>query len=246
MRGHVIFRHGTSDVGSKAYFEQVEARKYFVEGHIPGFSEFDKWKGKKVLEIGCGIGTAAISFAKAGAIYTGVELSESSLELTQKRLDVYGCKGNLFLGNAERLSDFLPVSTYDLIYSFGVIHHSPSPRSIVDQIKLYMNVYSEFRCMLYAKNSWKNIMIDAGFDQPEAQSGCPVANTYSHDEIHALLSDYSVLEIRQAHIFPYIIDKYIKHEYEILPYFRAMPKEIFCALEKSLGWHTLIKCKLTS
>lgn len=40
--------------------------------------------------------------------------------------------------------------------------------------------------MLYAKNSWKNIMIDAGLDQPEAQSGCPVANTYSHDKIHAL------------------------------------------------------------
>lgn len=237
-------RHGISEIGTKQYFDEVENRKYFVESHIPKFSEFDLWSGKKVLEIGCGIGTAAISFARAGALYTGVELSSTSLDLAKKRFEVYGYNANFYQGNAEHLSDFLPLEEYDLIYSFGVIHHSPNPEKIVNQIQNYMNLNSEFRLMLYAKNSWKNIMIEAGFDQPEAQSGCPVAYTYSHEEVRSLLWGYKILDLRQAHIFPYVIEKYVKHEYEILPYFKSMPPEVFAALEKKLGWHTLIKCKL--
>jgi 2-polyprenyl-3-methyl-5-hydroxy-6-metoxy-1,4-benzoquinol methylase len=77
-------RHSKKEIGSKEYFNDVEHRKYFVEPHIPKFAEFEKWKGKKVLEIGCGIGTDSINFVKAGAKLTCVELSEKSLELCKK------------------------------------------------------------------------------------------------------------------------------------------------------------------
>src|SRR5713226_3022404 len=83
-------RHSPKPVGTKEYFDEVEARKYFVEAHIPGFAEFERWRGKKVLEIGCGIGTATINFARAGAQVTTVDLSDKSMELARKRAAVFG------------------------------------------------------------------------------------------------------------------------------------------------------------
>jgi ubiquinone/menaquinone biosynthesis C-methylase UbiE len=237
-------RHGLAPLGTREYFDQVETRKYMVEPHIPGFSEFERWKGKKVLEIGCGIGTAASSFAKAGASYTGIELSEKSLEITKQRFEVLGLKGEFYLGNAEELSQFLPSDKYDLIYSFGVIHHAPNPDKIIEQIRAYMLKESELRIMLYAKKSWKNIMIEGGLDQPEAQSGCPIAFTYTEEEVRELLKGFQVSEIKQDHIFPYIVEKYVNYEYELQPWFQSMPKEMFRALEKKLGWHLLIKARL--
>lgn len=237
-------RHSTASPGSKLYFDQVEARKYKVEPHILGFTEFEKWRGKKVLEVGCGIGTAAVSFAREGADYTGIELSEESLNITRRRFHVYNLSGQFYLGNAENLSEFVPVEQYDLVYSFGVIHHSPHPEKIVTEVKKYMMPESEFRLMLYAKNSWKNIMIEAGYDQPEAQSGCPIAWTYTHDEIRHLLKDFEIIDLRQDHIFPYVIEKYIQQKYELQPWFANMPESMFNALKKILGWHTLIRAKL--
>jgi ubiquinone/menaquinone biosynthesis C-methylase UbiE len=233
-------RHSTKPVGSREYFDEVEKRKHFVESHIPGFAQFDRWKGKRVLEVGCGIGTAAVNFIRAGADYTGVDLSKASLDLTRQRFEVYGLQGKLQLCNAEELTRDVD-RDYDLVYSFGVIHHSPHQRAIVEEIRKVISPRGEFRCMLYAKNSWKDIMIEAGFDQPEAQFGCPIATTYTEDMVRDLYRGlFNVTSISQAHIFPFVTEKYVKYEYELQPWFKAMPQEMFAALERRLGWHMLI------
>jgi SAM-dependent methyltransferase len=239
-------RHSARPVGTKEYFDEVEKRKYFVESHIPGFAQFDRWNGKKVLEVGCGIGTDTINFARAGASVTAVDLSDESLKIAKRRAEVFGLEDKIefFQANAEELTSHVPLEQYDLVYSFGVIHHTPNPRSAVVQIRHYMAPSSELRIMLYAKNSWKNIMIEAGFDQPEAQSGCPIAFPFTRREVRDLLEGFDILEIRQDHIFPFVIEKYVKYEYEITPWFSAMPKDMFAALEKSLGWHMLITARL--
>ena len=240
-------RHSKKPLGSKEYFDEVETRKYYVEPHIPGFAQFARWKGKRVLEVGCGIGTDTINFARAGAQVTAADLSTESLAVAKQRAEVFGFKGQVkfYQADAERLSETVPVEPYDLVYSFGVIHHTPQPARAAAQIRKYMGTESELRLMVYAKNSWKNIMIEAGFDQPEAQSGCPVAFTYTDDEVRqGLLQGYEVVSIEQEHIFPFVIEKYIKYEYEIVPWFAAMPREMFRALEKSLGWHKLVVARL--
>ena len=68
-----------------------------------------------------------------------------------------------------------------------------------------------------------------------------VATTYSYDMIVALLDGlFELVSAEQAHIFPYRIEKYVKYEYELEPWFAAMPQEMFSALERHLGWHYLI------
>lgn len=240
-------RHSSQPVGTRAYFDEVERRKYLVEPHIPGFAQFESWKGKRVLEVGCGIGTDTINFARAGAKVTAVDLSEKSLELARQRAKSFNLEKsiNFHLANAEELSNSVPVEIYDLVYSFGVIHHTPNPRAAFAEIRNYMDPSSELRVMLYAKTSWKNIMIEAGFDQPEAQNGCPVAYTFTASEVRELLDGYNITDIRQDHIFPFVVEKYIRYEYELVPWFASMPKEMFTALEKTLGWHMLITARVT-
>jgi SAM-dependent methyltransferase len=246
-------RHSTSPVGSKEYFDEVEARKYFVEPHIPKFAEFERWRGKKVLEIGCGIGTDSINFARAGADITVIDLSEESLALCKKRFEVFGLKANFYLGNAEHLGDIVPVEKYDLIYSFGVIHHTPHPDRVFEQIKAYCKPTTELRVMLYTKWSWKVLWIIATYGKgafwrsdelvarySEAQDGSPVTYYYSFDGVRKLMHDYDVGNIWKDHIFPYRIDKYVKYEYEWVWYFRWLPTPWFSWLERRLGWHTLI------
>ena len=72
-------------------------KKFFVEPHIIDFTDFASWRSKKVLEVGCGLATAGIEFAKFGADYTGVELSEESLDLARQRFDVSSETGKFIL-----------------------------------------------------------------------------------------------------------------------------------------------------
>jgi SAM-dependent methyltransferase len=235
-------RHSTAPIGTRGYFDDVETRKYFVEPHIPAFADFPRWAGKRVLEIGCGLGTDATNFARNGADYTGVELSEVSLNLARQRFEIFGLNGNFALANAEELTAHVALESFDLVYSFGVIHHTPHPDRVLAQARKVIKPSGEFRLMLYAKNSWKDAMITAGFDQPEAQSGCPIAFTYTQDEVRTLLRDagFEATSITQDHIFPYVVEDYVRYIYTLQPWFAAMPREMFRALEQRFGWHMLI------
>ena len=237
-------RHSTKQKGTKEYFDEVEKKKFFVEPHIKSFSHFNEWNGRIVLEIGCCLATAGINFARFVSEYTGVELSSESLALAKKRFDVYNQYGNFYEGNAEELTNFLPEDKYHLIYSWRVLHHTPHPEKAMAEISKYLAKDGVFKLMLYASESWKNYMISIGLDQPEAQYGCPVAYTYTEEEIYDLLGDhFEVVSIERDHIFPYQIEPYKKGEYIKEPWFETMPDEMFEVLEKKLGWHLLITAK---
>ena len=237
-------RHSQSPIGTKEYFDEVEARRYANEPHNYTFPEFERWRGKRVLEVGCGIGTDAVNFARAGAIYTGVDLSEESVKLCKQRFKVFGLDGEIFTANAEELDAvFDPHDKFDLIYSFGVIHHAPRPDRVVANFPRLLAEGGEIRAMLYAKNSWKNILIDAGWDQPEAQDNCPQAMTYTKQEARELFREFDNVHVEQDFIFPWNIEHYVKYEYVKQPWFAAMPPELFKILERALGWHLLITAK---
>lgn len=103
-----------------------------------------------MLQVGCGIGTDTINFARAGADVTAIELSDESLALARKRAEVFGLQNRIgfFSGNAEHLSEVLKPEPYDLVYSFGVIHHTTRPEQAVAEIRKFMSPSSEFRMMV--------------------------------------------------------------------------------------------------
>jgi SAM-dependent methyltransferase len=250
-------RHSPKPVGTKEYFDEVEARKSFVEPHIPTFAQFDRWPGKKVLEIGCGIGTDTINFARRGAQVTAVDLSEKSLEIARGRSIVYGVQNQVRFvsGNAEELSLFVPVEPYDLIYSFGVIHHTPRPELVLQQLRQYARSGTTLKIMVYHRYAWKVmwILLTEGKGQfwklselvarnSEAQTGCPITYTYTRREVRELCEHHGfrVTDMSVDHIFSYRIPDYVKYRYNKVLYFRWMPQPAFRWLERHIGWHLCV------
>jgi SAM-dependent methyltransferase len=249
-------RHSTKSVGTREYFDEVERRKYFVEPHIPAFADFTKWAGRRVLEIGCGLGTDTVNFARAGADVTAVELSDESAALARRRAELFGLtdRVTIHVGNAEELPKILVPQTFDLVYSFGVIHHSPNPRRILEQARRYMTSQSELRLMVYSRISYKLFWImkqEGVWDlsridelvarHSEAQTGSPVTYTYTHETARTLLEGFRILDMRKAHIFTWDIDAYTQYEYRKAPEWAGVDDEELARLERELGWHLLVR-----
>jgi ubiquinone/menaquinone biosynthesis C-methylase UbiE len=250
-------RHSREPVGTRGYFDQVEARKYLVEPHIPGFAQFPRWAGKRVLEVGCGIGTDTVNFARSGALVTAVDLSSSSLEVARRRAEVFDLADRIcfYQGDAESLDSVVPVEPYDLVYSFGVVHHTPHPERALAQMRRYVGPSGVAKIMVYNRWSWKVAGIvlrygngrvwDAGplvARYSEAQTGCPVTYTYSRRAAHELLerAGFRLTEMRVEHIFPYKVKDYTQYQYVRTPLFRYLPNSVFRPLERTVGWHLLM------
>ena len=254
-------RHSQAPVGTREYFDQVEARKYLVEPHIPGFAQHERWAGKRVLEIGCGLGTDTMNFARAGASVTAIDLSARSLELAQQRAEVFGLADRItFLeADAERLSEYVTPEAYDLVYSFGVIHHSPHPENILDQLRRYfVGPSSTVKLMVYHRRSWKVAALvmqeangawwrldEAVAKQSEAQTGCPVTYSYSQAGFASLLKEhgFAVDEMFVDHIFPYRVKDYVEYRYVKDFPFNVLPPAAMRALERRLGWHLCVTAR---
>lgn len=233
---------------SKEYFEEVKKKKYFVEPHIPNFAEFNKYKNKNVLEIGCGIGTDAIEFIKHGCRYYGIDFSEKSVEITNARILKYNLqnkKPKLFVDNCENLNKIKKLRIkFDLIYSFGVIHHTPNMKKAFESIYKIADKNSEIKIMLYAKNSYKNFLLSHTNYRFEAQKGCPVVYTVDDMDLKSILaSKFKIISKKQDFIFPYKIIPYKKGLYEKIEHFAKMPKKIFNILKKNIGEHMLLKLR---
>jgi 2-polyprenyl-3-methyl-5-hydroxy-6-metoxy-1,4-benzoquinol methylase len=250
-------RHSTKPVGSKEYFDEVEARKYLVEPHIPAFADFDRWSGKRVLEVGCGIGTDSINFARAGAQLTAVELSSESLRIAEQRADVMGVADRIRFvqANAEELTSALDEEPFDLVYSFGVIHHTPRPERALAEMRALTAPAGTLKLMVYHRRSWKVFWIVAAqghgrfwktdqlvAEHSEAQTGCPVTYSYTRHEGRQLVerSGFRVQDLHVDHVFPYRIRDYVQYRYVREPYFRWMPEPLFRTFERRFGWHLLV------
>lgn len=233
----------TLPVGSREFFDDIAEKRYRMEPHIRPFARFEEWKGKDVMEIGCGLGTDTMSFAKAGAIVTAVDYSTSSLALAQTNAQQLGLPVTFFHANAELLSQTVPTKPYDLIYSFGVLHHTPNPENAYKEVAKYMNNDSVFKLMVYHSMSLKTflVMLQHGplhwrqkiAYYSEAKEGSPITYTYTKSEITKLL-DGCGLKVDSVEI----------HYLWMRWYLKWMPAPMLRFIDEHFGWNLCINASL--
>ena len=240
--------HSKKKFLTKAYFDEVKKKKYFVEKHILKFASFHKYKNKHVLEIGCGIGTDAIEFIKNGAKYIGVDLSDKSIEICKSRVNAYALeeKNPIFINDdCEKLTKVKKLKKkLDLIYSFGVIHHTPNMKKVFDNIYKVASKSTEIKVMLYAKNSYKNFLLNHTKYRFEAQKDCPVVYTVDNNDLDKLFKGkFRIVNQYQDFIFPYQIKPYKKNLYKKIDHFNVMPKKTFEVLNRNIGEHLMLELR---
>ena len=138
--------------GSRRFYELVEEHRYQKEWHIPAAADFPSARGKKVLEIGCGLGTDGAQFALAGADYTGIDLTDAAVDLARRRFDLFNLPGAFQTADAENL-DF-PDESFDVVYSHGVLHHTPDIVSALEEVHRVLRPGGRAVVMLYHRNSY--------------------------------------------------------------------------------------------
>jgi ubiquinone/menaquinone biosynthesis C-methylase UbiE len=142
----------TAPEGTREYFDQVETRRYELEPFIKRYADFESTRGRSVLEIGVGLGTDHVQFARAGADLHGVDLTERSIELTARRLALEGLPSDLRVADAESLP--FPDDSFEVVYSWGVLHHSPdTPRAVAEAVRV-LRPGGRICVMVYARHAW--------------------------------------------------------------------------------------------
>ena len=141
----------SGEIGSRDFFDQVEAHRYRAEWFIPCLVEFTRWRGKRVLEIGCGLGTDTLQFLRAGAEVTALDLSGRSVGLAQQRARYEGYRALFLNADAEGLP--FADGSFDLVYSWGVLHHTPDTERAIAEVRRVLRASATALTMLYHRHS---------------------------------------------------------------------------------------------
>lgn len=144
--------HAHSEPGTPRFFAEIEEHRYRAEPYIRPFAQFAQWGDRRVLEIGIGAGTDLVNFARSGAILAGVDLTSAAIDYARQRLALENLEADLRVANAEQLP--FPEHSFDLVYSFGVIHHAEHPEQVVREVRRVLAPGGEARIMLYGLHSW--------------------------------------------------------------------------------------------
>jgi len=119
--------------GTVEFYRQVEETRYSLEPFIPSFAEFATCTGKDVLEVGVGLGTDFVQFARAGANLHGIDLTNAAVDLVRRRLELQGGHAEVVVADAESLP--YDDASFDLVYSWGVLHHTPDTRRAIGEVR---------------------------------------------------------------------------------------------------------------
>lgn len=137
--------------GSPEWFAAVERHRYALEPFIHSVAQFSRHRGKRLLEVGVGAGTDHLQWARAGAECHGVDLTDAAIRTAGMHLALHGLKSDLQRVDAEVLP--FPDAQFDIVYSWGVVHHSEHPERIIAEIHRVLKPDGQFVGMLYGRHS---------------------------------------------------------------------------------------------
>ena len=219
--------------GSKAFFEKVENVRYKHHFYLKPLFQ---WMGQqkpsgKLLEVGCGMGTDSIQLAREGFDVHGVDLTENAIDLAQKRFSLYEQKGSFQVGDAENLP--FDDDTFDIVYSFGVLHHTPDTQKSIDEVYRVLKPGGLAVIMLYNTASFNYVIhriLNAPFDG-NWKDRCPIERSYYKSDIKKMFNSFDTLSID--------VEYFMTTGFGIV--WDMIPKPIHSFLGKKVGWHFVIK-----
>ena len=145
--------------GTAAFYQSLDEHRYKVHPQLRAAVGFERTRGLRVLEIGCGCGSEAERFARAGAHYTAIDLTEAALQITRRRFQLANLQGRFVHGDAENLP--FAEESFDFVYSHGVLHHTPDTPRTIREIHRVLSPGGRAVIMLYNRDSF-NYSVNLG------------------------------------------------------------------------------------
>jgi len=210
--------------------------------------EFDRHRGEQLLEIGAGIGTDLSQFARNGAVVTDLDLSAGHMAHAKENFALRGLQARFVHHDAERLP--FDDDTFDVVYSNGVLHHTPNTRSVVAEIKRVLKPGGKAIIMMYAEDSlhyWLKLLWRMGLDERRllrqsmhdimsetveitANDAKPLVKVYTRRRLRELFNGFDDISIVKRQLMPVELPDWLKW----------MPLQ---TAEKLMGWNLIIKAR---
>jgi SAM-dependent methyltransferase len=230
----------THAVGSREFFADLDDYRFDKLRYLPELVDFGGYAGQRLLEVGCGIGTDLARFARGGAEVTGIDLSQTAVDLARQNFALLGLDGDLRVGDGEAL----PFSdgAFDVVYGHGVLQYAVDPRRIVAEAHRLLKPGGEAIFMVYNRISWLNGLskvMKVALEHEDA----PVLRKYTIGEFTALLAPFASVRVVPER-FP--VKSRLHGGWKGTAFntlfvgtFNALPR----ALVRPLGWHLMAFCR---
>jgi len=227
--------------GSPGFFADLEQYHFEKLHHLPRLVPFERSKGLRVLDVGCGAGTDLVRFARAGAVPTGVDLAASSITLAKRNFALEGLRANLVVADGERLP--FAERSFDLVYAHGVMQYTTDAAALVRECRRVLRPGGQAIFQVYNRVSWLNALSRVTKVELE-HVDAPEYHKYSIAEFRKLLKEFSRVTIVPER-FPVKTRlhgglKGALFNTCFVGLFNAMPR----ALVRRFGWHLLAFCEV--
>jgi SAM-dependent methyltransferase len=232
-----ITRH---PVGSPGFFADLDQYHFEKLHHLPRLVPFDGYRGRTVLEVGCGAGTDLVRFARGGAVVTGVDIAASAIALARQNFAQQGLAADLREADGERLP--FEDASFDLVYAHGVVQYTSNPSALVAECHRVLKPGGEAIFQAYNRISWLNALSKL-MKVPLEHEDAPVLKKYSAGEFRRLLRVFREIRLVEER-FP--VRSRLHGGWKGLLFntffvgtFNALPR----GLVRRFGWHLLAFCR---